>query len=289
MIKGRKRMFDDRFGETIGSFLDYSQSASLTYKGDYTLFNSFISPDEYRKGLNQMYEWAKDEIEIEVHQTEDKYQKSLFIGHVLTETSAALALLDKDRNGNFTHKNFPGIESKGKTVSETDFQDFYYWSDHFLRKMVTFLDIIMVSIGRMNQGDNATGKSVENKSNNYSFKIKAGYSKKIKATTLFTELVTLNCLEEDSKNDFINAFTGTQPAKKINWIGKKTDLMALIKCADKEDVIHKVKNKWVVTANIFTIKGLDIKRMSIKDMKITASQKDILKLVNSMKDQSLRP
>jgi hypothetical protein len=280
MIKGRKRMFDDRFGETIGSFLDYSQSASITYKGGHTVFNTFISPHEYRKGLNQMYEKAKDKIEIEVHQTEDKYQKSLFVGHVLTETSAALALLGKDRDSNFSHKNFPKTESKGKTFSETDFQDFYYWSDHFLRKMVTFLDSIMVSIGRIEQEVSVIKTTEETKPIYNSFNLIVT-PKKSKAIFLFKALAELGCMAQSSEIDFVNAFTGNPVTKKINWIGNFGDLKTFINWSIEKGLIEKSRRQLIITSNVFTAKGIAFNSKAIKDTKPSTKDAKIKRIVNS--------
>jgi len=442
MIKGRKRMFDDRYGVAVDSFLDYLQSASLTYKGSYTLFNSFASPEKYRVELSRMYDRAKDEVEVTIAETQNKFQKLVLIGEISTEIYSALALLSINADGNFIHKNFPGMESEGKTINEADFHNFYYWTNHFLEKMSYHLQELKESVGVTSQDnfvvpyfmmphenastvakpleylkhllagngiaeieqsfshpnhghqgvdyeydsetktmtynifDSETGKwieskrlfedyyvdhlqkeftlstklidenigiskdeqsialflkrtriqltelseaiktnveaakypenteaidalialvdkralvyggqiSAESKSNNNSFKINAGYSKKGKATTLFNDLVKLDYMAEDSKNDFINAFTGSPPANKINWIGKKGDLMKLIKYADSKGVIEKVRYKWKVVANIFTLKGLDIDIKSMKNGKPTKNEHAIEVMVNDLMD-----
>ena len=129
-----------------------------------------------------------------------------------------------------------------------------------------------------------SNKKNEVKINNseFTFKIKAGASKKRKAAELFELLVKDNHIDLASKNDFIDAFTGNYPKNKINWIGAFGDLKSFIKYAISENLIEKVSTKWIYTANLFISKGSDINNNSLNDAKKTTNDISIKKIVNSV-------
>ncbi len=114
------------------------------------------------------------------------------------------------------------------------------------------------------------------------FKIKAGYSRKQKALRLFNTLVTNKCIDSNSKEDFINAFTGTPPLNKINWIGSFGDLKTMINHSIEVKYIEKVFNKWVFVANMFQIDGVDFTSQQIKDTKETSNSRNIKIIINSI-------
>lgn len=114
------------------------------------------------------------------------------------------------------------------------------------------------------------------------FKIMAGASKKTKANVLFNTLVKEKHVDINSKNDFINAFIGNPPDNKINWIGMFGDLKSFINYSISENLIEKVKTKWVITANIFTHNGIHFISDKIKDTETTTSEEKIKKIVSSI-------
>lgn len=114
------------------------------------------------------------------------------------------------------------------------------------------------------------------------FKIKAGHSKKQKALNLFNALVTHNCIDANSKEDFVNAFIGKPPSGKINWVGSIGDLNILINHSLEAEFIEKVNYQWVYAENMFLLNGSDFTRQKIKDAHITKNKTEIIKIINSI-------
>ena len=117
---------------------------------------------------------------------------------------------------------------------------------------------------------------------NFYFKINAGASKKIKATTLFEALEKDNHVDITSKNDFINGFIGNVPDNKINWKGNFGDLKSFINYSISEKLIENVSKKWVYTANFFTHNGIHFNNNRIKDAARTINDDSIKKIVRSI-------
>lgn len=116
----------------------------------------------------------------------------------------------------------------------------------------------------------------------YAFKIIAGASKKNKAADLFETLVKGNYIDITSKNDFIDAFIGKNPNKKINWIGAFGDLKSFIKYSISENLIEKVSTKWIYTTHLFTHRNNEITNSSLNNAKITTNDSSIKKIVKSI-------
>jgi hypothetical protein len=114
------------------------------------------------------------------------------------------------------------------------------------------------------------------------FKIKAGHSKTNKAKALFESLMSKKYIDPNAKKDFVNAFTGTPPLSKINWIGNFGDLKTLIYQSIEMEFVEKIINKWVVAANIFQIDGEDFTNVKIKDTEETKNIDEIKKIINSI-------
>lgn len=114
------------------------------------------------------------------------------------------------------------------------------------------------------------------------FKIKAGHSKKKKALSLFNALVTHKFIDANSKEDFINAFTGIPPSGKINWIGSIGDLNILINHSIEAEFIEKVRNQWVYAENMFLLNGSVFTKKKIKDAHITKNKTEIIKIIKSI-------
>lgn len=120
------------------------------------------------------------------------------------------------------------------------------------------------------------------KNSEYVFKIKAGASKKNKAADLFDKLAKGNHIDITSKNDFIDAFMGKNPNKKINWIGAFGDLKSFIKYSISENLIEKVSTKWIYTTHLFIHRGKEITNSSLNNAKITTNDSNIKKIVKSI-------
>lgn len=276
MIRGSKKRFDDRFGVPMELFLGSLKSASLTYNGDDTLFNTFSTPGRYENYLQDRYDSAKDSVEMIVAETLNKTHKLELIGDIITEVKASISLLSIDLDGKITHKNFPGRRILKTAINESDFQEFYYYTKYFLEKMLTFLKELKKTASLTSQ----SASTIDNPTSNSSFKIKAS-PKKAKAILLFKSLVEIGCMSVDSESDFIKGFTGKPPARKINWIGNFGDLKTLIDRAIQIGLIDKVSAKWKITSNIFTTKETDFESKAIKDTKPSKNEASINKIVNS--------
>ena len=92
----------------------------------------------------------------------------------------------------------------------------------------------------------------------------------------------LYAIDITSKNDFIDAFIGKNPNKKINWIGAFGDLKSFIKYSISENLIEKVSTKWIYTTNLFTYKNNEITNSSLNNAKITTNDSNIKKIVKSI-------
>ncbi|MFZ2430937.1 MAG: hypothetical protein WAW57_07320 [Lutibacter sp.] len=114
------------------------------------------------------------------------------------------------------------------------------------------------------------------------FQIKDSATRYHKATSLFDKLVTKNYLEKECKPNFINAFTGTKPRNKVNWIGNFGDLKSFIKYCNSENLFYNNTDIWVVAAEVFTVKNLNITSIKIKDTKRTKDDYILKKLVESV-------
>ncbi|WP_396150597.1 hypothetical protein [Flavobacterium sp.] len=120
------------------------------------------------------------------------------------------------------------------------------------------------------------------KNSGFTFKIKAGASKKRKASELFEILAKDNYIDLASKSDFIDAFIGNYPKNKINWIGAFGDLKSFINYTISENLIEKVSAKWIYTANLFMCKGFEINNNSLNDAKKTVNDLSVKKIVKSI-------
>lgn len=128
------------------------------------------------------------------------------------------------------------------------------------------------------QTKNENKKSTE-KTLNY-FKI-AIYPSVKKAEQLADALILKNNLDKNSKNDFINAFTGFSPKDKINWKGHFGDLKTFINHCIKEKYIEKVSQKWITTSSVFLNNEIAFNEDKIRSTKETKSKENIKKLVDN--------
>jgi hypothetical protein len=167
----------------------------------------------------------------------------------------------------------PGLDYENQTLVRNIQKDFYLYAFQLeAHKILTFVDGLLFE----------KNDSISNKNpTKYYFKILGGASKKIKARTLFDDLVKGKHVDIASKNDFINAFTGYEPSSKINWIGAFGDLKTFINYCLSSKFIEKTPIKWVITSNIFISNGIIFDDSSIRSTKETLMKDKIIKLVDS--------
>lgn len=174
-----------------------------------------------------------------------------------------------------TWHNQPGLNFDFKKELFKMQEDFYLYTFYLEScKIIKLIDDYLLQ-------KSVSTASVEKIEMKY-FKIKAGHSKKQKAKSLFNALVKQKWIDTNSKDDFINAFTGISPTGKINWIGSFGDLKTLINHSIEIGFIEKVLNKWVFAANMFLIDGDDFSSQKIKDTKETSNKTKIYKIINSI-------
>lgn len=148
--------FDIRFGENMGHFLASIHNASATYSGSEIeidgvitdnseiRFNNSLSSNEYRKTLASRYENAINKLEVTLIETYPKYEKLSLIIKIICEIDSFKSLIKKT-NGSFTHKNFQiSNNSSNKKyqeiiIDESAFQEYYFWMNHYLKKISKFL------------------------------------------------------------------------------------------------------------------------------------------------------
>ena len=134
--------------------------------------------------------------------------------------------------------------------------------------------------------ENSRNKSndtiIDSTSETVCFKKMVGASKIKNIKLLFKALEIAKYIDKDSKNDFIKAFTGAPPIAKIKWTGLYGDLKTLINYCMEKGFITKTVNKWVITANIFTINGNEFINKGIKDTPTTKNETAIKILINSI-------
>lgn len=114
------------------------------------------------------------------------------------------------------------------------------------------------------------------------FKVMLGGSKKHTAQLLFDALLEEKHVHSNSKNDFINAFTGSQPAHKIVWTGRIGDLKTFIDYSLEKRLIKESSSKWITTANTFTENGILFNHKRISDTKVTLNKSAIENIINSI-------
>lgn len=158
MIKGRKLSFDKRFGTEMGDFLGSTNCAIVTYIGSVTKiegkmtdnfviqFNYCDSISEYHNSLDSKFVKAKNELELMLAKTYNKYDKLCFINDIISEINSFIRFLKKNTDDSFTHKlyHFSNLSKVKKyqtvTIDESYCQEYYYWMIHYLEKMFAFLN-----------------------------------------------------------------------------------------------------------------------------------------------------
>jgi hypothetical protein len=125
-------------------------------------------------------------------------------------------------------------------------------------------------------------ETINNTSSLFYFKKMAGASKKRNIKSLFVLLEKEKFIDTKSKTDFINAFTGIAPIKKIKWTGLFGDIKTLINYCMEKEFITKTRPKWITTSKIFTINDTDFDSKTIKDTATTNNEVLIKRLIDSI-------
>lgn len=157
MIFGTPIKFNGRFGNNMGEFLNKVNSASVTYKGSAIeidnkttdnseiRFNFSLSITNYRSLLNKYYDNSISELEGTLSETYNKFDKLFLIVQLIAEVESFSGLLTKATDGEYSHKLFEFYnlsedkKEKVKIYTETNFQEYYKWMEHYLKKMLSFL------------------------------------------------------------------------------------------------------------------------------------------------------
>lgn len=178
MIFGEPIRFDGRFGENMGQFLGLINSASATYKGSQIEINGKITDNSetrfnlnssilyYRTSLIRGYENSLRELENTLSETYNKFDKLFLIVQIITEVESFNGLLTKTSDGVYLHKLFEFINlsedkiEKEKIYTETNFQEYYKWMDHYLKKTLSFLINLKEITEKTNQTDFVLPKSM---------------------------------------------------------------------------------------------------------------------------------
>jgi hypothetical protein len=174
MIKGIARRgleFEGRFDANMSNFLSSVNSASATFKGSKIeidgkitdnseiRFNFSLSITNYRTSLNKDYNYSISELESTLSETYNKFDKLFLIVKLIAELESFSGLLINDTNGTYSHKLFEfynlSEDKKEKEIiyTETNFQEYYKWMDHYLKKMLSFLINLKEITEKTNQSD----------------------------------------------------------------------------------------------------------------------------------------
>jgi hypothetical protein len=174
-----------------------------------------------------------------------------------------------------TWYNQPGLSYEKQMLVKYMQKDFYLYAFYLeSEKIVKLIDQL--------KSPKINNRLIEEKTELDFFKILAGHSKKNKAKSLFEALEKEKYLNTASKDDFINAFTGTPPSIKIDWKGNFGDLKTLINHSIEIGLIENKTKKWVVTSNIFSHNGANFDSNNIKDTAVTKNENDLKKIINSI-------
>ena len=112
--------------------------------------------------------------------------------------------------------------------------------------------------------------------------IKDSTTRHHKAQSLSDKLIAKNYIHKDCKANFINAFIGTKPKDKVNWIGDYGDLKSFIKYCKSESLFNDTIDIWINTSEVFVFKNVNIIARKIKDTKVTKNDYNLKSLVKSI-------
>ena len=155
--------YDFRFDTEFNDFLNSVNRASVTFKVDSVTvdgknddspdirFNLQRTSEKYAENLANDFNRSCNEIENELDGTYLKSEKLYQLTRYIIEIESIQKLLTKGPDG-FIHKKFSfsniSKEEKYKVVTlcQDDFQEYYFWMDHYLQKMHDFLIQVRSSI-----------------------------------------------------------------------------------------------------------------------------------------------
>jgi hypothetical protein len=164
MIRGQVKTFDFRFGDEFVNFLEAVGKASITLdialvningqdlETETVRFNYQDSITKYKSRLGETMYRATDSLKGMLDSVYEKIDKLSFLAHFIIEIEACRKVLFLDPRGLYAHKQFSfaniSIDQKrnGVIKTEDDFQEYYYWMEHYLEKMYSFLLLLKAGI-----------------------------------------------------------------------------------------------------------------------------------------------
>lgn len=171
MITGQIKSYDFRFGDEFGDFLQLVDRAAVTYKVnplevdgklDETpdiRFNLQPNISKYIATLAKEFSSSCDDIEKMVDEVYIKSEKLNLLARFIIEIEASQRLLTYSASEGFKHGKFTfsNVSKEEKyqvlKMEEKDFQDYFYWMDHYLKKMHAYLLLLKNSTEIIPQSD----------------------------------------------------------------------------------------------------------------------------------------
>ncbi|MFI5154370.1 MAG: hypothetical protein ACHQET_13610 [Chitinophagales bacterium] len=157
MKRGIRRSSDFRFSNDLVDFLGAVNRASVIYKVELVeiddrlqevpdiRFNLHKTANEYEAALESEFTKSCDEIEQSIDESYAKTEKLSLLARYIVEIESLQRLLFYTEGSGFVHKkfSFTNISNEEKyqdaILEQRDFQDYYFWMDHYLKKMHAFL------------------------------------------------------------------------------------------------------------------------------------------------------
>ncbi|HRA74130.1 MAG TPA: hypothetical protein PLB11_15055, partial [Flavobacterium sp.] len=286
----------------INSDMEYdpiTETRTYSYQDNETgewIESKWVFKDHYLKCLNNEYRISIKNIDCYISDQTNESKNRLFLKLTLSNLKYLLTAIERNKEVNKYKASINSINALIRFI-------YNKYSDFIPKKMIeeyaklgplkieTSLPKALPPTKETETGvislpensvPNSNDKTVIKKSTTSCFKKMAGASKKRNIKSLFSLLEKEKYINSDSKNDFINAFTGMTPINKIKWTGLFGDIKTLINYCIEKEFIPKISNKWVVTANIFTNNGNAFINKEIKDTPTTNNEAAIKRLIDSI-------
>ncbi|NLR64843.1 hypothetical protein HGH92_11060 [Chitinophaga varians] len=168
MLTNIPRSYKFRFENNFIDFLNLIKTASVTFKGqdleiDGQLeghsdisFNLYRGIDKFKRVLSDAWHDSNNSLEETLDNTYLKTDKFFLLSRYITEVESIQQLLTIEK-GDFSHKNFyfSNISTEQKyqvvTLDQKEFQEYYFWMDHYVKKMLSYLNHIKSAIENVPQ------------------------------------------------------------------------------------------------------------------------------------------
>lgn len=162
MSRSSKDRYDGSFPDAFNDFLQLVDKASITYKREVlevngkeesepeVRFNFISSMDKYQKALSSSFSESCDEIEEYINGIHQKTAKLNVVSRYIVEVEAIQSMLQKD-GGSVNHirfyfSNISQGQFSSDTLSQKDFQTYYYWMELYIIKCKSFLSLLKHTI-----------------------------------------------------------------------------------------------------------------------------------------------